>query len=98
MTPPNLRPYICGGRGPVPAEEEAQAAALGGLEAGSGNSGNALASLFAPPSAMAFAAAGSGSGPAPKRTLGPRAYLQPIPVWIGRAPPTALAAGRRAGG
>jgi D-alanyl-D-alanine carboxypeptidase len=55
-------PYICGGRGPVPAEEEAQAAALGGLEAGSGNSGNALASLFAPPSAMAFAAAGSGSG------------------------------------
>lgn len=92
LTPPNLRPYICGGRGPVPSEEEGQAAALGGLEAsGSGNSDNALASLFAPPAAMAFAAAGSASVPAPKRTLGPRAYLQPIPVWIGRAPPTALA-------
>jgi D-alanyl-D-alanine carboxypeptidase len=97
LTPPDLRPYICGGRGPVPSEEETQAAALGGLEAGSGNSGNALASLFAPPSTMAFAAAGSGSGPAPKRTLGPRAYLQPIPVWIGRTPPSALAAAAEPG-
>lgn len=96
LSPPDLRPYICGGRGPVPSEEEAQAA-LGGLEAGSGNSGNALASLFAPPSTMAFAAAGSDSPPAPKRTLGPRAYLQPIPVWIGRTPPTALAAAAEPG-
>jgi len=90
LTPPNLRPYICGGRGPVPAEEEAHAG-LGGLEAGSGNSGSALASLFAPPAAMAFAAPERASPPAPKRTLGPRAYLQPIPVWIGRSPPTAFA-------
>jgi D-alanyl-D-alanine carboxypeptidase len=90
LTPPDLRPYICGRRGPVPSEEDAQVSAAGAVQANaSGNTDNALASLFSPPT-LASAPA-SGSAPAPKRTLGPRAYFEPIPVWIGRTPPSALA-------
>jgi D-alanyl-D-alanine carboxypeptidase len=83
---PDMRPVICGRRGPIPSEEETQP---GSVEANaSGNSDNAVASLFAAPSALSYAAGGDS---AQKRTLGPRAYLPPIRVWAGRTPPTALA-------
>jgi D-alanyl-D-alanine carboxypeptidase len=83
---PDMRPVICGRRGPIPSEEETQP---GPVEANaSGNSDNAVASLFAAPSALSYAAGGDS---AQKRTLGPRAYLPPIRVWAGRTPPTALA-------
>jgi D-alanyl-D-alanine carboxypeptidase len=77
---PNMRPVICERRGPMPAEEDAQPAT-----AQSDDSGRIL-----PPTALAFTAAGSTPGSRPQ--LGPRARFEPIIVWTGRTPPSALAA------
>jgi len=57
---PDMRPYVCGRGGPMPAEDEAGAV-------------------------QANAAASGRIGAAP-RELGPRAPLQPVLVWTGRAP------------
>lgn len=75
-SPPNMRPYICERRGPMPAEEDAQAA-LGPQQQGSGSDGGVV-----PPGALAFASSGSA-----RPTLGPRAHFEPIRVWTGRTPP-----------
>jgi D-alanyl-D-alanine carboxypeptidase len=85
-SPPDLRPVICGGRGPMPSEEDAAT-----VQANADNSGNAEnpSGLFAAPGFAALAFAG-GSIPGPRK-LGPRAPLQPIAVWTGRAPGTNLA-------
>ena len=89
--PPDMRPVICGGRGPVPAEEDAQPAAI---EANaSGNADNPITALVAPAfSALAFA---GGSVATPRRALGPRAPLQPVLVWTGASPNTAVAEDER---
>ena len=82
--PPDLRPVICGGRGPMPSEEDAagaQASASGNAENPSG--------LFTAPGFSALAFAG-GSVPGSGK-LGPRAPLQPVAVWTGRAPGTNVA-------
>jgi D-alanyl-D-alanine carboxypeptidase len=79
-SPPNMRPYICERRGPMPAEEDAQAS-LAPQQQGSGADG-----ALVPPSALAFASADA------RPKLGPRAYLEPIRVWTGRTPPTTVAA------
>jgi D-alanyl-D-alanine carboxypeptidase len=82
--PPDLRPVICGGRGPMPSEEDAgsaQANASGNTENPSG--------LFTAPGFSALAFAG-GSVPGSGK-LGPRAPLQPVAVWTGRAPGTNVA-------
>jgi D-alanyl-D-alanine carboxypeptidase len=75
---PNMRPVICERRGPLPAEEDAQPSAQSDDGA------------RVPPTALAFAATGSTPGARPQ--LGPRARFEPILVWTGRTPPTALAA------
>jgi D-alanyl-D-alanine carboxypeptidase len=75
---PNMRPVICERRGPMPAEEDAQPAAQSDDGA------------RVPPTALAYAATGSTAGARPQ--LGPRVRFEPILVWTGRTPPTALAA------
>src|SRR5918993_3943299 len=81
---PDLRPVICGGRGPMPSEEDAasaQASASGNTENPSG--------LFTAPGFSALAFAG-GSVPGSGK-LGPRAPLRPVAVWTGRAPGISVA-------
>ena len=78
LTPVNLRPYICGGAGPMPGESDAVESPI---EANAG--GNPVAGLFTPPNALAFAGGSVGQ----KRALGPRAKLTPVQVWTGRTPP-----------
>jgi D-alanyl-D-alanine carboxypeptidase len=77
---PNMRPVICERRGPLPAEEDAAPAA----------SAQTDDSRPQTPTALAFSAGGSTPGGRPQ--LGPRARFEPILVWTGRTPPTALAA------
>ena len=78
---PNMRPIICERRGPLPAEEDAQPAVT------QSDDGRVQ---MPPPTALAFSAAGSTPGARPQ--LGPRARFEPIVVWTGRTPSTALAA------
>jgi D-alanyl-D-alanine carboxypeptidase len=73
-SPPNLRPYVCERRGPVPSEDDTAVTAAGE------GSGSALASVL------------GAAAPARRTELGPRAYFEPIRVWIGPTPPTAVAA------
>jgi D-alanyl-D-alanine carboxypeptidase len=75
---PNMRPVICERRGTMPAEEEAPPASA----AATGDSDR----IQMPSSALAFAAVSA------RPQLGPRARLEPIPVWTGRSPPTSMAA------
>jgi D-alanyl-D-alanine carboxypeptidase len=79
---PDMRPYICGGRGPMPSEDS------GAAQANAGNAENPIS--FAAPgfSALAFAGGSVAAGP---RKLGTRAPLQPVLVWTGRAPNTNVA-------
>jgi D-alanyl-D-alanine carboxypeptidase len=78
---PNMRPIICERRGPLPAEEDAQPATAQSDDG---------ARVQPPATALAFAATGSTPGARPQ--LGPRARFEPILVWTGRTPPSALAA------
>jgi D-alanyl-D-alanine carboxypeptidase len=85
---PDMRPLICGGRGPMPSEEDSGVAQANA----SGNAENANANgLFAAPGFSALAFAGVSSVAAGPRKLGPRAPLQPVLVWTGREPNTNLA-------
>jgi D-alanyl-D-alanine carboxypeptidase len=82
---PDMRPVICGRRGPMPAEEDS-ATVQANAE---GNAENPIA--FAAPgfsSALSFAGGSVAAGP---KKLGPRAPLQPVLVWTGRAPNTNVA-------
>ena len=83
LSPPDMRPYVCGPnrRHPQEDDETAVVAANGGQA----NADNPIASLFSP---LAFAAASAGSAPAfgGRKTLGPRVAFEPIPIWLGPSP------------
>lgn len=77
-SPADMRDYICGGRkGPV-GEEEQEAPTP--VEASAATSNNPILDLFKGPAAAAPQVA--------RYTLGPRQAFEPIPVWVGRTPPT----------
>ncbi|GJD81925.1 hypothetical protein GCM10007886_49420 [Methylobacterium gregans] len=80
-TPPDMRPYICGGR-KAPAIDEGP-----GAIAGNGAEG-AIAQFMGQTAATSPAAAMAAFSTAAvrNRALPPRAPLQPIAVWIGRSP------------
>lgn len=84
--PPDMRPYICDKRRPMPADSDSSAVTAGA--AAGGNADNATAQLMAagapPSSALAFATMNSAA--LRNRALPPRAPLQPVLVWTGRDP------------
>jgi D-alanyl-D-alanine carboxypeptidase len=84
---PDMRPYICDKRKPMPVDE-GQGAIIASAGAAGASADNANAQLMAaaapPSSALAFATLNSAN--LRTRALPPRAPLQPILVWIGRDP------------
>ncbi|WP_208642257.1 D-alanyl-D-alanine carboxypeptidase family protein [Methylobacterium terrae] len=84
--PPDMRPYICDKRRPMPTDADSSAVTAGA--AAGGNADNANAQLMAagapPSSALAFATMNSAA--LRNRALPPRAPLQPVLVWTGRDP------------
>jgi D-alanyl-D-alanine carboxypeptidase len=73
ISPPDMRSVICDRRGPMPEEDSQTTVAEGETTPNLLSSG-------------VFAFAG---GAQPMRTtLGPRAIVQPVPVWIGMNPPS----------
>ncbi|GJD48125.1 hypothetical protein OPKNFCMD_0841 [Methylobacterium crusticola] len=85
--PPDMRPYICDRRRPMPTDADSAAATASAAAAGA-NADNANAQLMAaaapPSSALAFATMNSAA--LRNRALPPRAPLQPVLVWTGRDP------------
>ncbi|MEH3118661.1 MAG: D-alanyl-D-alanine carboxypeptidase [Methylorubrum populi] len=81
--PPDMRPYICDKRKPIPVDEGPGALTASG-PAVSGAATQLLGSATADASSLAFAALSSAN--VRGRTLPPRAPLQPIPVWTGSSP------------
>ncbi|KAB1074017.1 D-alanyl-D-alanine carboxypeptidase family protein [Methylobacterium planeticum] len=82
---PDMRPYICDRRKPMPVDEGQGALTASVPGAGVDNANAQLMAAAAPPaSALAFATLNSAA--LRSRTLPPRAPLQPILVWIGRDP------------
>lgn len=78
--PPDMRPYICDKRRPMPVDE-----GPGAIASQAGNENASILAAAAPVgSALAFATLNNGSMKG--RALPPRAPLQPILVWIGRDP------------
>lgn len=76
--PPDMRPFVCGGRKPPPIDEGAGALNTSGAAA------QLIGGSVATSPALALAAF---SSPALRaRALPPRAPLQPVAVWIGRDP------------
>jgi D-alanyl-D-alanine carboxypeptidase len=83
-TPTNMRSIICDRRGPLPSEEEGGPAAA--AAAGDGpDGGNAQSALFNSTNLLAFL--GTGDSALKRPTLGPRAPVQPVRVWVGLNPP-----------
>ena len=84
MSPPNMRPFVCGPNKRLPQEDDETAVVA--MRGGAGNSDNPIASLFSP-ATFAAASAGSVAGSLGARTsLGPRVAFEPIPIWLGAAP------------
>jgi D-alanyl-D-alanine carboxypeptidase len=81
--PPDMRPYICDKRKPMPVDEGPGALTASGPGANSAAT-QLLGSITPDASNLAFAALGNAN--VRGRTLPPRAPLQPIPVWIGSSP------------
>ncbi|QDI80034.1 D-alanyl-D-alanine carboxypeptidase [Methylorubrum populi] len=81
--PPDMRPYICDKRKPIPVDEGPGALTASGPGADSATT-QLLGSATPDASNLAFAALGNAN--VRGRTLPPRAPLQPIPVWIGSSP------------
>ncbi|WP_336489746.1 D-alanyl-D-alanine carboxypeptidase family protein [Methylobacterium nigriterrae] len=84
---PDMRPYICDRKKPMPVDEGQSAitASAGAAGASADNANAQLMAASAPPSsALAFATLNSAS--LRTRALPPRAPLQPVLVWIGRDP------------
>ncbi|KST57185.1 D-alanyl-D-alanine carboxypeptidase [Methylobacterium sp. GXS13] len=76
--PPDIRPYVCGGKKPPAIDDGA------GAVSAPGSAAQLIGGAAANSPALAMAAF---SSPALRaRTLPPRAPLQPIAVWIGRNP------------
>jgi D-alanyl-D-alanine carboxypeptidase len=77
--PPDMRPYVCGGK-KVPAIDEGP----GAVSASGSSAAQLIGGTAATSPSLALAAF---SSPAMRaRTLPPRAPLQPVAVWIGRDP------------
>ena len=87
--PPDMRPYICDRRKPMPVDE-----GQGALTAGASGADNATAQLLGAgaPASAALAFATLNSANLRGRSLPPRAPLQPILVWTGRDPAEGAAA------
>lgn len=85
-TPPDMRPYICDKRRPMPTDSDSSAVTAGAAAGGNADNANAqLMAVGAPPSsALAFATMNSAA--LRNRALPPRAPLQPVLVWTGRDP------------
>jgi D-alanyl-D-alanine carboxypeptidase len=85
LSPPDMRPMVCGGRKRQPQEDDEATVAQG--PGGNAENGG-VAALFS-----SATLAGSGGGNVPqlgsRRTLGPRVAFQPIPVWLGASPGSA---------
>ena len=82
--PPDIRPYVCGGKKAMPTDE-GQAAITPGAVPGADNANSQLVGAAAPASAtLAFATLNAASMRG--RSLPPRGPLQPVAVWIGRSP------------
>ncbi|CAO4163776.1 D-alanyl-D-alanine carboxypeptidase family protein [Methylorubrum extorquens] len=81
--PPDMRPYICDKRKPMPVDEGPGALTASGPGASSATT-QLLGSATPDATNLAFAALSSAN--VRGRTLPPRAPLQPIPVWIGSSP------------
>ena len=81
--PPDMRPYVCDRRKPMPVDE-----GPGAISAGGAAADNATAQLLGAgaPASAALAFATLNSANLRGRTLPPRAPLQPILVWTGRDP------------
>jgi D-alanyl-D-alanine carboxypeptidase len=79
--PPDMRPYICDKRKPMPTDSGQTAVTAG---AAPDNANAQFLASGSPSTALAFATMNSAALRA--RALPPRAPLQPIPVWIGRDP------------
>jgi D-alanyl-D-alanine carboxypeptidase len=80
---PDMRPYICDRRKPMPVDEGQGAITSSATGADAANA-QLLAAAAPPSSALAFATLNSAA--LRTRALPPRAPLQPILVWIGRDP------------
>jgi D-alanyl-D-alanine carboxypeptidase len=76
QTPPNMRSVICDRRGPMPGEEDGS-----DQVAANANAPN----LF---SSNVLAYAGGTADTLRRTTLGPRAPVQPVRVWVGLTPPS----------
>lgn len=85
--PPDLRPYICDKRKPMPTDG-GQTAVTASAEAAGASADNANAQLMgaAAPASSALAFATLNSAAMRNRALPPRAPLQPVLVWTGRDP------------
>ena len=79
--PPNMRPLICDRRGPMPGEDDGPEAVTAEAEADI-----KIPNLF---SGNVLAYAGGAPNPVRRTTLGPRAPVEPVRVWVGLNPPTA---------
>lgn len=79
MSPPDMRPVVCGPKRRQPGEEDdnLQSAASGF------NADNPITSLF---SATSMGGSFGTVGPSGRRILGPRTAFAPVPVWIGAQP------------
>ncbi|CAM2938022.1 D-alanyl-D-alanine carboxypeptidase family protein [Methylobacterium mesophilicum] len=76
--PPDIRPYVCGGKKPPAIDDGA------GAVSAPGSAAQLIGGSAANSPALAMAAFSSSALRA--RTLPPRAPLQPIAVWVGRNP------------
>ena len=81
--PPDMRPYICDKRKPMPVDEGPGALTASGPTV-DGAATRLLGSATPDASNLAFAALSSAN--VRGRTLPPRAPLQPVAVWIGASP------------
>jgi D-alanyl-D-alanine carboxypeptidase len=82
MSPPNMRPYVCGPNKRLPQEDDETAVIA---SASSGNSDNPIASLFTPATLASSSIVGArilGT----RTSLGPRVAFEPVPIWLGASP------------
>jgi D-alanyl-D-alanine carboxypeptidase len=82
MSPPNMRPYVCGPNKRLPQEDDETALVAA---APGGASDNPISALFSPATA-ATVTAGVPRSLSARTSLGPRVAFEPIPIWLGASP------------
>ncbi len=82
MSPPNMRPYVCGPNKRLPQEDDETAVVAA---APGGASENPISALFSP-AAAATVTAGVPRSLGARTSLGPRVAFEPIPIWLGASP------------